>query len=404
MRLGFVFFLLVLVASTAYSQRQKRELVYKTYFTSYAADSVPPLWTMTRNGKPVAKPPISTSPRGITHLGRLGNDDKLELKLTQLPRHESLKLRVGFHVIGSWDGEHDQDRLKFMVDDQTFLDATFSNTIFKQSFPSKNKKRSFPARTGARNSNMLAYRFVEPGVFDGFMDATYEIEYEVKHKASEASITFDAVLKDVREGLDNESWGIEHIEVIAMGRMPSADIWPVKLQEHRIYDAEIIEYDGDDVRAIAGYTQDSDLDGIIPGSPWENESHVTLLKTKSMSCGDICLMYNYVIYTDGWVNVWSNREAYGEAMWTTMLTREELDTVRYKVANCLKHELHPEYEAEDADTNPGIPHHEILLRAYGQEFGINFMGGEPAEITETLTIVLGMLKRHGWEPTPYSWD
>lgn len=404
MRFGYVVLFLSVLSFSAFSQGQKKVLVYKTYFTSFSKDSTPPLWTMTSNGRSVKHPPIEMSPRGITFLGRLGADDKLELLIDNLPRHELLKIRVGFHVIGSWDGEQDNDRLIFSLDHHKILDESFSNTIYEQSFPGKRKGRRYPARTGARNSNMLAYKFVEPGVFDGLMDATYEIELEVSHDSSSALISFEALLKDSRPGIENESWGIEHVDVIAEGRMPSADIWPVKLQEHRIYDAEVVEYQGDDVRAIAGYKQDSDLDGILPGSPWEKAAHVTLLKTKCMSCGDICLMYNYIIYTDGWVNVWSNREPYGHAMWTTTLSDAELDTVRTKVADCLEHELHPEYEAEDADMHPELPHHEIVLRAYGREYGIAFMGGEPEQISSILATVLAMLKRHGWEPTPFLWD
>ena len=171
-----------------------------------------------------------------------------------------------------------------------------------------------------------------------------------------------------------------------------------------MYDEEIVKFKGDDERVIAGYVQDNDLDGVVEGSPWEVLNHTTLLYNKTLSCSDICLMYTYVVYSDGWVNVWSNREPYGIAMWSTMLEPEELDTIRASVKQCLSQELRTEYEAEDVDMHPELPHNEVILRHKGNEWGITFMGGEPVDITTTLQKTMVILAEHGWEPTPITWD
>ena len=91
-------------------------------------------------------------------------------------------------------------------------------------------------------------------------------------------------------------------------------------------------------------------------------------------------------------------------MWSTILSAEELATVRASVKQCLDQELQPEYEAEDADMHPELPHNEVILRHRGNEWAMTFMGGEPADVTETLKKTIGILAEHGWEPTPITWD
>ncbi len=404
MKSVILFLLALFLVGTAYGQRQKHLAVHSSYFTSFSKDSVPQGWTQISKHGSTRSPTTIRSPRGIRLLGRIGGADRLELRLDSLPDHELLKLHIGFHIVGSWDGAKDDDRFIVTVDKRTVLDESFSNTIYKQSFPGKKQGRMYPARTGARNSNMLAFKFVEPGVYDGLMDATYEVEYEVRHKDSSALITLQAQLKDFRSGLENESWGLEYVYVEAETREPPASIWPVKPHPHRVYDEDIVDFKGEDERVIAGYVQDNDLNGVVEGSPWEILNHTTLLYNKTLSCSDICLMYTYVVYSDGWVNVWSNREPYGIAMWSTMLDPEELDTIRASVKQCLSQELHPEYEADDVDMHPELPHNEVILRHQGNEWGITFMGGEPPDITATLQKTMVILAEHGWEPTPITWD
>ena len=155
-------------------------------------------------------------------------------------------------------------------------------------------------------------------------------------------------------------------------------------------------------RNVAGYHQNDDLPGIIPGSPWEAEYHATVLRTKCMSCGVFCMMYTIMIYHDNWINVWSNREPYGASSWSTTVTPAELDTIRQYVVSCLDDkDMVTEYEAEDIFDNPDQPHCEFHFRAYGRDREVQIYGGEPPVITETLNAVMRILKRHGWEPTPY---
>ena len=252
---------------------------------------------------------------------------------------------------------------------------------------------------------MLGYRFVEKGVYDGVMDASYIEELEIPHRGEKLELVLTATLKDVRKGLENESWGIEHISIELLGEAPSRDMWPTaaEAEPERIWDhAEIVDFDGDDERVVAGYTQHDDLPGILPGSPWEAEYHATVLHTKCMSCGAFCMMYTIRIYHDNWINVWSNREPYGESSWSTKVSSSELDTIRRCVITCLDvSDMASEYEAEDIFENPDQPHCEFHFRAYGRDREVHIYGGEPPEITETLDVVMRILKRHGWEPSPF---
>jgi hypothetical protein len=396
---------IVFAFTVVHAQRQVLSTVYSEYFSSYDADSVVPNVTLVKHDKNVDTARTEKSPRGIRLLGRFEGGDKVLLHLNDLPEHDRLEISIGFHIIGSWDGVHDNDRLEVIIKGDTVFNHTFSNTIYKQSYPGAKKGRLYPPRTGARNSNMLAYRFTEPGVYDGPMDATYMEDFLVRQADSTVTIEITAYLKDVRSGIDNESWGLEHIKIIAVGPEPPPSMAPAFHIHKPEYDEELVDFAGEDFRVVAGYAQDSHLPGVVKGSPWADVVHSTLMVNRYMRCGDMCLFYTYAIYTDGWVNVWVNSEMGGTAMWSTTLTKSEIDTVGTLVEACVKGaEPVVDYAAEDADMHPDLPHYELHLRTFEGERMISVNGGEPPEITALTQRVLAMIARHGWEPSPFSWD
>ena len=103
------------------------------------------------------------------------------------------------------------------------------------------------------------------------------------------------------------------------------------------------------------------------------------------------------------MNIWSNREPYGPATISLEITPEERDSIRTGVIACLgRADMADEYEAEDIFENPDQSHCEFHFSAYGQEKEVHIYGGEPPEITQTLALVMRILKRRNWEPTPFS--
>ena len=133
MRTTLLFVLIALAAVGLQAQRQKHMKVYSEYFSHYPLDSMPPHMQIKAAEK--HRHIMEKSPRGFEHLGRFGNGDEVRITLTNLPKHQSAKLSIGFHIVGSWDGEKDDDRFTILVDGKKRFSETFSNTIYRQSFP-----------------------------------------------------------------------------------------------------------------------------------------------------------------------------------------------------------------------------------------------------------------------------
>jgi hypothetical protein len=373
-------------------------VVFDAWYHSRAADSAAPEWTV-HGVSGVRTPVIERAPRRMRLLGRFGGGDTLRLRITDLPRHQRLRVDVGVHIIGSWDGVRDDDRLRITLAGSTVIDASFSNTIDRQSFPALRAGRTYPPRTGARNRNMLGYRFTEPGVYNGPMDASYVISGTIDHTAPFATLDISAKLRDVRPGLENESWGIEHVTVSIEDRVtdserPTALTAPVP--------DDVLRYDVQDERVVAGYTQDDDFPGLVPGTPLERDLHLTLLRSECNSCGEACLMYVYTIYSDRWVNVWSNKPAKGPSSWYTQLTEQEFAAIRSKISACLAIAMAREYhDAAIEEQQPGITHCQIMLRDLTTEQHVLVHAGEPPELRDLMQLVMSTLREHGWVPIPH---
>lgn len=391
-------------AESLWAQQTRRTLFQHYYHSMQPSDTVAGVLLLSDAG--TTKPPtITRSPRRLKLLGRFGASDTLRYIIpTPLP-HKRIVLDVAFHVIGSWDGVTDDDRFIITArgsgssTKSEVLSESFSNTTYRQSYPGAELRNSFPSRCGARNKNMLGFRFVEPKVYDGPLDATYEIERTVSHTDTVLIVDVFAKLTDMKPGIENESWGMEHMVVLLDYDLPPS-ITPARVPT-RILDREIIEFAGQDVRAVAGFKQDEDFPGISPEFESQLDVHARIIQTRCTSCGDVCLLYTYTLYSDGWINVWNNREPHGEATWWGQFSAEELDSANKMIDQCLSITMEKEYATSDASEEHSKPHCQLLLRNFQKEQTVSVDSGEPPQLTSLMSYMMGTLKRHGWFPTPY---
>jgi hypothetical protein len=403
---GMLFYavFLFLASSEARAQQTRRTIFQHYYHSMQPYDTVAGVQLL--SGAGTTKPPtITRSPRRLKLLGRFGATDTLRYVIpTPLP-HKRIVLDVAFHVIGSWDGVTDDDRFVITAGGvgatsrSEVFSESFSNTTYRQTYPGASLRTSFPSRCGARNKNMLGYRFVEPNVYDGPLDATYEFERTVNHTDTVLIVDVYAKLSDMKPGIENESWGMEHMVVLLDYDLPPS-ITPARVPT-RIVDREIIEFKGQDERVVAGFTQDEDFPGMYPSYDVQLDVHARVIQTRCTSCGDVCLLYTYTLYSDGWINVWNNREPRGEATWWGQFTPDELDTAIKLIDQCLSITMQNEYATSDFSGDHSKPHCQLLLRNFQKEQTVSVDSGEPPQLTSLMSYMMGTLKRHGWFPTPY---
>lgn len=149
-------------------------------------------------------------------LGDFG-DQRVTLRLPQLPPHDSITIVFDFIAIRSWDGNsslYGPDLLEFKIDDTLLFRTSFSNTSYRQSFPG-DYPASRPARSGAAAFNSLGYIWRFPNLFSGPMDATYRIARTIPHTANQASFHFSVMLDDPGQDITNESWALDNVTVTA---------------------------------------------------------------------------------------------------------------------------------------------------------------------------------------------
>ena len=117
------------------------------------------------------------------------------------------------------------------------------------------------------------------------------------------------------------------------------------------------------------------------------ELHVTYLRNECLSCGDVCLMYNYRLYSDGWLSVWSNSTAKGKATFSTQLD----------AAEPLKHAYHDQaYE----EAHPDLTHCELVMIVDDKESKTEVYAGEPPALRQLMAMVMTTLEKRGWVPIP----
>ncbi|MCX6140878.1 MAG: hypothetical protein NTX15_08640 [Candidatus Kapabacteria bacterium] len=147
------------------------------------------------------------------YMGPFGNDS-LQLRLESIPQHDSLVIEMAVYILGSWDGVADDDRLTIILDSRdTLLCSTFSNTAYKQSYPSPRSEALNPRRSGSFETDVTGWVFTEPKIFDGPLDACYHLKFTLPHRTNTLSLSLRAALKDVRPIPANEAWGLGAVRI-----------------------------------------------------------------------------------------------------------------------------------------------------------------------------------------------
>lgn len=156
---------------------------------------------------------LTTSPGGERFLGRFGNGSA-RLRLTALPDHENLSVEFDLYVLDSMDGNdtgpgsgEDEDGIAnpdvftFSADGAQLKRTTFGNR-HPQAYPGDFPGASNPPKTGATATDSLG--------FDE--DTTFRVSLSFPHSGNAVSIVAAASGLD---DLDDESWGIDNVEVTA---------------------------------------------------------------------------------------------------------------------------------------------------------------------------------------------
>lgn len=150
-------------------------------------------------------------------LGRFVNDSA-DLVVSALPVHRELEISFDLHIIDSWDGNNNPgfgpDVWDWTVDGTNVVHTSFSNVpeapyFLRQSYPGTFPADDYPGRTGAAAINTLGY-----GV-----DTTYHIVRSVAHDASSIQMSFAA---SGLQWLDDESWGIDNLEIAMVTKITNS--------------------------------------------------------------------------------------------------------------------------------------------------------------------------------------
>lgn len=164
----------------------------------------------------------SATPSGRTFLGEFGNQHAC-LSLGNLPPSSQIQVSFDLFIIRSWDGNQAMgdpdnplflgpngqigpDRWLFSANDHIILDTTFTNwPTFRQAFPGNYPSGDFPAWHLAKEIFSLGYEF-----FGISQDSVYHLLKTFQQVSSTLSLDFSAA---GLQGIDDESWGIDNIEI-----------------------------------------------------------------------------------------------------------------------------------------------------------------------------------------------
>lgn len=174
------------------------------------SDDVLVPWSVHQDGRQGPLPLEQAGRRWI--IGRFGNT-VLQGRFAVPEGADAVEVRIGLHVIGSWDGVLDNDRWLVRINGAEVFDETFSNTTFRQSYPARRPGKDYPQRTGAWSKNILPYRYREHGVYDGVLDAFYMLTFTRPLDEPVIVVELEGRLQDVRPGITNESWAISLVEL-----------------------------------------------------------------------------------------------------------------------------------------------------------------------------------------------
>jgi hypothetical protein len=154
-------------------------------------------------------------------LGQFSNDT-ISLTLTSLPTHSQATLSFDLFVLLTWDGNNSifgPDLWNVAVDNgPTLHQTTFSNAFsseveFRQAYPDAFPGGDHPGLTGAVEFDTLGYPDLSG--YAGANDAVYRLSFTFSHVADSLGLTFSGT---GLEGLGDESWGLDNLQVHVASR------------------------------------------------------------------------------------------------------------------------------------------------------------------------------------------
>lgn len=203
-------------------------------------------WTTTAaSGIHTASAPLVDYGGDRLFLGEYGNDT-LTLSLGGLTAHTTVTVSFSLYLIRSWDG-NDTDVVNGdplgpdlwslgVAGGPTLLSATFSNgnpagqsyspfpgalscnTGYNAVYPAG----TYNPMTGAAECYSLGYKFTDPIVTDESMDSVYNFSFMFAHNASDLALNFSAT---GLQGLADESWGLDNVQVEVSAVPVPAAVW-----------------------------------------------------------------------------------------------------------------------------------------------------------------------------------
>jgi len=157
-----------------------------------------------------SNPSTGVTSTGRKYLGKFGNQN-VSLTLNNFITHTAISVSFDLFLMDSWDGNKSEmgpDIWELNTGSgKTILHTTFSNLDeygWRQSYPKKFPGGNYPPHTGAAEVNSLG-----PGYYG---NSVYRLHFNFAHFKSTLVLNFTA---SGLQGIGDESWGIDNIEVKA---------------------------------------------------------------------------------------------------------------------------------------------------------------------------------------------
>jgi hypothetical protein len=315
--------------------------------------------------------------------GRYG-DQTVSLVLRGLPPHTMVNVAFELAVIGSWDGEQDKDRMRVMVDGRdTVLYATFSNTTYRQSYPDRVGVAIHRQRTGVQRQNTLGFRFVEKDVYNGSLDATYVISSFIRHSADTLRVDVQGILRDLRPGIENESWALL-----------SFDVGYVTATTQGLHKVPGVD---------TSFSEDV-FPGIVPSSDIVHALRIPLAVIECAPCAQGCAAASIAVYTDGTAAAWRKPFHGGEPAMAFDLTTEEIQLVDSAVQRCRRDTTLGKHLitviGRSQDLRPDQRNCTISLGVGENAFTCILHEWETGSLSELRQLLSTLFARHGWTGGP----
>lgn len=151
-------------------------------------------------------------------LGQFCNDE-VDLTYSDLQLHDQVTLSFDLYILRSWDGNGDNGAGPDMWD--CYIDG--EGRLMLTTFSNVGQEQSFPGWWHSDNGNQAGAVAVNTLGYDYFGDAIYHMVYTFSHTSPTLVIRFRGGSAipggSVMEGVENESWGLDNVQV-TIGKRP----------------------------------------------------------------------------------------------------------------------------------------------------------------------------------------